>query len=214
MPYIEQIEESIKGLSVIPDELETAPKRSWEELASNMTAALQIEGVSSWTLGDLAFEVAHTFGTKKDPGTGKTPMELMASDLNMKPGTLKHYAWVSSAFPNKEARKQGLTWSHYRLCASKDNTNDLIALCIENNWTVVQLEQYIKNEEDDGYVETGVCSHCQGSMSINDARHVRAHGRREGSFCTTACIVGYYLKVLDEEQALERLGVPEEPVNV
>jgi len=182
---IEGIIDELDELAPVPEVADTLPRESLEELVSRGVVARELNDGSSWALGDIAYKVERDLG--------KEAVAVFASQIGLKPDTVRQYRWISSRFPKKEERMTGLSWSHYRNAAGADNPMEWIEMAVDGDWSAEELYARMKEEHEDTRPNR-VCPLCEGLMPEGDiGKEIPKliFGGHTMVFCSLRCLASY-----------------------
>jgi len=120
----------------------TTGKPSWAEWECALSVTASILKSSPFWLGDMLNYGEHHFGEKYTQAI---------NDLGMDPGYLRNVAYVCGRV-ELSLRSDKLTFSHHQLVAPCDpeDQKKWITLAANNKWTVAQLREAMKGEEEPG----------------------------------------------------------------
>jgi hypothetical protein len=192
---------------------EHAPTRSWDELTAAWIEVQEAGDQTQWTLGDIANEVIRSTGAKGAAAT--EVLDKFAADVKQKRDTVRQYRWVSNAFPKYENRESGLSWSHYRAAAKMANQGTQmlwIDEAVNNDWSVAQLQDQIKNVEDNASATDGrPCAYCGCPLPEDGtAYNIRQSGKVVATLCSDRCGMNwFYERVKNAAEQLAPEGAPE-----
>lgn len=172
--------------------------RSFETLCSEGVNTRKKSDNAKWTLGDLACEV--------EVGYGDKAIEKFAARLDEKVERIREYRRVSRAFPKKEDRELGLSYSIYAEAASMPNPKEWAEKALEEEWTVNEIrsaKSYFKDTSK-AKVEGRPCIECEAKLPENPI-HVKFDGM-VASVCSWDCLIEYCkVKRSEEESSNEEL---------
>jgi hypothetical protein len=196
---IEDVENSIQQLAPAPAEASEYPIRSSEELLSSWESARSIEDVSNWVLGDIVVEAVRAAQTAQPELSESAAVKAFSELTGAEYSSMRGYAWVSTAFPAREMRKTGLSWSHYRKTVTTKDPMSWIEVAINEHLTVRGLEQRIKEAEGDILVASACCSICKVQLPQHGVIAIYRDGKKEASFDKDECALQYFANTLERK---------------
>lgn len=125
----------LRGIKVTPTGADIPAGISTSDFVWAIGMIAQLEQALQWVIGDL---IAFGLAQYGDLGTWA---ESFARDRQ----TLSNWASICRSIP-KTSRQRELSFTHHSLVANHPNRDGLLALAIQNKWSVAKLREFIAGE--------------------------------------------------------------------
>lgn len=116
--------------------------RTWEEILSDGLVAREDRDGSQWKLGDLAIEVAKSYG---EDTIGK-----YAGEIGIVKKTLMNYRTVSARFTNEVRTKyRKLSYSHFAALVPLESPEAWLEKADDNDWSIEMMKRELSLAQGD-----------------------------------------------------------------
>lgn len=144
--------------------------------------------------GDIAIEVYNQYLQEKEQ-EGKDRSKLVTTFLaetGENKSSFEVYKWIASIFPSQDLRSlPGMTWSHYRVCATTDSPIEWLIKAYDEGWSCKKLRDEIEMTKAGKAISSGVtCYICKGDIDMTKLITVSSK-RKRYFFCSAKCAKEY-----------------------
>lgn len=108
----------------------------WKKLVNEGIEARQRQDGAQWDLGDLALKVEKRYG--------KDTLGKYADEIGVDENTLEWYRYVSSKYQKLDRSNFSLSWTHFKVVASREDRLDWLKKAEKEGWSVRRLEEEVK----------------------------------------------------------------------
>ena len=119
---------------------EVEDRAAFQDDIALFTRLMEKEQETQWLQAELALRMAARYGRKT--------ARLVASEVGVSAGYVRHLIATAKAFPTDESRAKDLSFSHHRIAAISSKPEEWINRTIEAGWSVDQLREAVRSSKD------------------------------------------------------------------
>lgn len=171
-------------------------------LVERLTEVAAVENNCEWRMGDIGLLIEQLYGCRKDPQTGRTPLQEAALLAGVRYATLQQRVWVARKFPVLEDRMYDVSWTSYRAAASSDDPQGWLGKAASQNWTSAELIRQMRVALAVKGIYSGRCYICGKPVTSTNSLALIVGDSKRIRICSEQCLCTHTDMLIEDWEAV------------